>query len=60
MTLADSRSDPARFDMTFPMAVIARHFTRSSILHKKEKSGLTTCRGGSRLISESPSAKSFA
>jgi hypothetical protein len=33
------------------MAVIARHFTRSSMLHKKEKSGLTARLGGSRLIS---------
>ena len=56
-TLADSRSDTARSEITFPMAVTARHLTSSSRLHKKEKSGPTACLAGNRPISASPILK---
>ncbi len=56
-TLADSGSNTARSEITFPMAVTARHLTSSSRLHKQEKSGPTACLAGSRRISASPFLK---
>ncbi len=44
ITRADSISSSARFATTAPIAVIARHFIDSSLLQRKEKSGLITWR----------------